>query len=836
MSRDGHFYLCLHGHFYQPPRENPWIEEIERQESAAPFPDWNERIHYECYLPNTKARVLDEKGLIVDIVNNFEKISFNIGPTLLAWIAAKHPETYERILDADRISRRLHGGHGNAIAQVYNHMIMPLANRRDKITQVRWGIRDFRRRFGREPESLWLPETACNEETLEVVCEFGLRYLILEPNQAEAFRPLGGGAWHDVSSGGIDPKRPYRCFLKKTPARFIDIFFYDGPISRAMGFGDLLFDSKRFLQRIESAKVESPEEDQLIHMATDGETHGHHKPFADRVLAYAMNVEALRRGFKVVNYGEYLQTHPPRFEVRLKEGENGEGTSWSCAHGVKRWKEHCGCRGGGPLEWTQHWRKSLRETFDWLREQLAARYEERASVFLRDVWEARNDYIDVVLERSEETLSPFLARHARHSLGGRERSLCLKLLEMQRFAMLMYTSCGWFFTDLSGIETLQVIEYAVRAAELARDTAPPGTPDMLFEELVERLGQVRGNSSELRDGRAIYEKQIKPRMLSVSQAAAAYAIQALVDDSLEPREDCELYGMRIRMLAYRKEAFGDLTLSLGRMRMISRATLEENELVFVAVHIGIYDFRCSLKAAGASGEFEEMERIFFEKLYGLQIMELLRKIDALFGEYYYALKDLPLRERVGVISILTRGIIEKISAAQEQLYDENRQMSEIYRSLNLPIPDQIRYAVEHTLTRRLKATLLEMARSRFDPKKAKALSRVLEDARALGVSVKKQEMAAVLALELERRTVRFAAEGSVEKETLAECMQIFKTGKKMQVEFEIRRSQEHLFFLLRLWALDPRKIPAGARALHREIEELLAELGLHAGLLKKVLA
>ena len=402
--------ICLHGHFYQPPRENPWIEEIEQQDSAAPFHDWNERIHFECYHPNSRARALDGKGRIADIVNNFERTSFNFGPTLLSWLQSKHPDTYQSILDADRLSRETHHGHGNAIAQVYNHMIMPLANLRDKRTQVRWGIEDFRHRFGRYPESVWLPETAVNEETLEVLVAEKVQFIILSPYQARAVRSLEGGAWEEVLGGRIDPREPYRYFLKNNPSLYIDIFFYDGPISRAVGFEGILFDAKHFMERLEGAIVDWGDRPQLIHIATDGETYGHHKAFGDRVLAYLTYMEIPRRGYRLVNYGEFLEENPPHREVRLIEGENDEGTAWSCAHGVTRWKDHCGCRGDGPANWTQHWRKPLRWALDWLRDELAQLYEKEGAKYLKDVWVARDDYIHVILDRSAASINDFFSR------------------------------------------------------------------------------------------------------------------------------------------------------------------------------------------------------------------------------------------------------------------------------------------------------------------------------------------------------------------------------------------------------------------------------------------
>ena len=826
MSRS--VFLTLHGHFYQPPRENPWLEEIETQESAAPYHDWNEKIHQECYQSNAKARVLDAKGVVVDIVNNFEKINFNFGPTLMSWLEAKHPGTYQRILEADRKSMARLQGHGNAIAQVYNHMIMPLASRRDKKTQVRWGIEDFRKRFGREPESLWLSETACNEETLEVLVEAGMKYLILAPHQAEAVRPLEGGEWQDVSTGTIDPKQPYRYFLKQSPDKFIDLFFYDGSISKDAGFGDLLFDAKRFMDRLESAQAKETEQPQLIHLAVDGETYGHHKAFGDRVLAYLLYKEAPRRGIEVTNYGAFLALKPPRFQVRLKEGQNGEGTSWSCAHGVQRWKENCGCRTGGPAEWNQNWRKPLRQALDWLREELAALYEREASSLLKDVWKAREAYIHVILDRSRENRDLFLSRWAVRPLNHEEKVRAFKFLEMQRHAMLMYTSCGWFFSELSGIETAQVLEYAARAAELAREL----TGHSLEEDFVSRLAEAKSNLAEFKDGRGVYEKRILPRRVSPRHIASFYAISAFVDDYYAGESEGKFYCYNIRVFHERKESFGGVSLSFGHLRISSQITLEEHDFVFAAVHTGLYDFRCSVKPFMSFEELEHMEKEFFDALPSMHLVELFRKMDDLFGEDYYALKDLPHHQRVKIISILTGGIIEKISAAYENLYDENKRMSEIYRTIHLPIPEEIHYAAEHTLSRRLESAVFELAANGFNPKKVAPLNRVIDNAKHFGVKLKKENAGRFLSVEFERRSQGFFK--GVEADKVQECLSIQKAARKINVELALSRPQEHLLFLLKAWE-EAGRLPEAVLQAAPAVLQLLGDLNIHPDGLKKLL-
>ncbi|MGH7248485.1 MAG: DUF3536 domain-containing protein, partial [Pseudomonadota bacterium] len=347
--------IIIHGHFYQPPRENPWTGALDREDGANPYHDWNERIHAECYRANAFARIFDGHGNIERIVNNYTNISFNFGPTLLTWLAATHPDTYERILEADRESARRHRGHGNAIAQGYNHAILPLCNERDRRTQVRWGIADFRYRFGRSPEALWMPETACNDATLATLIEAGMSYAILSPQQALRVRAIGNhdGEWHEVSNGSIDPRVPYRYFHRDGSGRSIALFFYDDPMARAIAFEGALASSQSLMGRLAKARGENGT---FVNVATDGESYGHHFHFGDRCLAYALEVEAASHDLRVTNYAEFLEDHPPRDEVEIKTGPDGEGTAWSCAHGVGRWYRDCGCSTGGQEGWNQAWR------------------------------------------------------------------------------------------------------------------------------------------------------------------------------------------------------------------------------------------------------------------------------------------------------------------------------------------------------------------------------------------------------------------------------------------------------------------------------------------------
>lgn len=478
--------LVVHGHFYQPPRENPWTGEVEREPTAAPYHDWNERIHAECYAPNAAA-------------NNYARISFNFGPTLLSWLERHHPDTYHQIIAADRESISGRGGHGNAIAQAYGHAILPLCNERDRLTQVLWGVADFRFRFGREPEALWLPETAANNATLALLIEQGLRYVILAPEQAKRVRSTtdsdGNVHWIDVSGGKVDTTRPYRFEHPDDAHRSIAVFFYDGPLARAIAFEKALTSSRGLVERF----VHAAQRGDLVNVATDGETYGHHFKFGDLGLAHALGVDAKQAGFSITNYGEYLDHHPPELAVEIDNGLAGEGSSWSCAHGVDRWTRDCGCHTGGEAGWNQAWRDPLRVALNFLRDDAALKFETSGGELLRDPWAARNDYISVLLNPGPAR-EEFWARHVVRPLSETEQVRAFKLLEMQRSALLMFTSCGWFFSDLAGIETIQVLRYAARALDLQNQLGF-AAPRKQFLEL---LAQATSNRADRGNGADIF--------------------------------------------------------------------------------------------------------------------------------------------------------------------------------------------------------------------------------------------------------------------------------------------------------------------------------------------
>lgn len=490
-------YICIHGHFYQPPRENPFTGKVPDQPTAAPYPNWNVRITEECYRANAHARILDKNGEPARELNNYEWISFDFGPTLLSWLEDNAPDTYQEILEADRRSVARFGGHGSAMAHSYNHTILPLSTSRDKRTQVRWGIADFEHRFGRRPEGMWLPETAVDFETLEILASEGIQFTVLSPYQAGAVKGADGD-WMDVAGGGIDPRHPYRAELGG--GRSIAVFFYNGPLSQEIAFNGVLEDGKLLAKRLGEALGEPESGALLSHVATDGETYGHHHRFGEMALATAIVEVDSDASVTLTNYGEFLSLHPAEAEVKILED-----SSWSCAHGVERWRADCGCSTGANSEWGQAWRKPLREALDWLRDELAWRFEQAAGELLDDPWKARDDYIELLLGGGEDE---FLERHGAGGLSSEQQQRALDLLEIQHRAMLMYTSCGWFFDDLGRIEAILVLRHAGRVISLSRK-ALRVDPEPGFLQM---LDEARSNDG-VRTGRDIYEAEVSPFML-----------------------------------------------------------------------------------------------------------------------------------------------------------------------------------------------------------------------------------------------------------------------------------------------------------------------------------
>lgn len=749
-------FLCIHGHFYQPPRENPWLEAIETQDSAAPYHDWNQRINAECYANNASSRILDESLRIVDIVSNYAKISFDMGPTLLQWMEKHAPETYAAILDADKLSISWRSGHGAAMAQGYNHMIMPLATPRDKKTQILWGLRDFSHRFGRDPKGMWLPETAVDLETLDLMASMGVTYTILEPHQARRVRKMGSKEWEDVSGARIDPKKPYVCNLPSGGK--IAIFFYDGPISRAVAFEKLLNSGLEFAKRLMGGFSES-DENQLMHIATDGESYGHHHRFGEMALSYALNHIETKGLARVTNYGEFLELNPPRHEVEIFEN-----TSWSCAHGVERWKGDCGCNTGANPRWNQKWRAPLREALDRLRDDLASEYEKAAKKFFKDPWAARDDYIGVILDRSEKNVSNFLQKHTVKNLERSKRVTALKLLELQRHSMLMYTSCGWFFDDISGIETVQILQYAGRAIQLAREVLGVNHEPAF----VAALEAAKSNLPMYGNGARIYEKFVKATMLDLQKVAAHYAISSLFEDY---DEITPIYCYNIKRQDYKKIQAGKSVLLTGRCLITSVITGESGKISFTVLHLGNHDFNCGVRRFVGNKAYREMT----EELHGSfergAFADVVRLFDTHYGTHSYSLRDLFRDEQRTVLETLLAETLESFEASYRRMFADNRIFMGFLKEAGIPIPQAFLTAAEFILNLDLKRQIL----NEFDPE---VIEYILGEVETWSVSLDKKDLEFALRGSLDAR-MQMLYDKASNIEALVEMDQTIETALAM---------------------------------------------------------
>jgi alpha-amylase/alpha-mannosidase (GH57 family) len=715
-------YLCLHGHFYQPPRENPWLETIEQQDSAYPYHDWNERINAESYGPNAEARILDSRDRITKIVNNYARISFNFGPTLLEWMREHARETYDAVLEADRLSHSRYG-HGSALAQAYSHLIMPLANARDRRTQVVWGIRDFKARFGRFPEGMWLPETAADLATLEDLAAEGIAFTILAPNQAARVRRIGSRDWQDVSGGRIDTRRAY---VQRLPSGAeITIFFYDGPTSRAVAFEGLLRNGEVFAQRVLSV-VQDGGEPQLASIATDGETYGHHHRHGEMALAYMLEYVEQRQLASLTNYAAFLDAHPPAWEVEIEEN-----TSWSCAHGVERWRSDCGCFTGGMENWHQRWRAPLRDALDWLRDQVSPLFEAASAELLPDPWAARNDYIDVLLDRRRNTI-PFLAKHARGKLTQDEVVTVLELMELQRHAMLMYTSCGWFFNEVSGIETVQVLQYAGRVVQLAEKLSGKS----LEEGFLQRLELAESNLPESLNGRQIYMHQVVPARVDLLAVASHYAVSSLFD-GMQPER--RVYSYQVELEQGDRRQSGETVLLVGRARVTSEITRESDVVTFAVLHFGSHNLTGGIRRFAGEDEFRALRDELLRAFSTADIAAVVRLL-ANFPEYTFSLKSLFGDRQRAILYRVLESSLADAERAYRRLYEDNASLMRFLIAQDLPLPRAFRVAAEFVLNLDLRSALtggsveLDRARSLLDEAEA---TRIQLDREGLGYVVER---------------------------------------------------------------------------------------------------
>ncbi len=672
-------FVCIHGHFYQPPRENAWLEVIEVQDSAHPYHDWNERISAECYAPNAASRIL-ENGVIKNIVNNYSRISFNFGPTLLSWLEEYDRETYGAILEADKESAKTFGGHGSAMAQVYNHMIMPLANRSDKETQIIWGIRDFEYRFNRKPEGMWLAETAVDIETLELLAEHDIKFTVLAPSQAKAFRKIGEEKWHDTANNGIDTRQHY---VAKLPSgNSIILFFYDGEIAQGVAFNGLLNDGQKFAQTLIGSFNNNNQSPQILNIATDGETYGHHHKHGDMALAFCLDFIDILEGVRITNYAQYISLHEPEFEVQIHES-----SSWSCVHGIERWSDNCGCNSGGRPQWNQLWRKPLREALDWLRNECSAAYEMVATEVLKDPQKARNEYVSVILNRNDESVKKFLKDHCLKLVN---KSKVLRMMEIQRNAMLMYTSCGWFFDEVSGIETVQILQYACRAIQLHFQTSGVN----LEEEFTQRLEQVPSNIPSLENAKNVYIRYVLPSKTNLQRVGMHYAVASLFE---EDPENFPIFNYTTSNdLFIRKEA-GEQRLVLGITKVKSNVTRSEKRFSFAAVYMGKHNIIGNISLDLENDRFTEMHDTILKAFDDGRLGDVIGVMQTYFGPEKYTLWQLFKDEKRKVLDMITNQSMNELETSLRRVYNRDYPLVNALSNNDIPIPRAYTTTFEYIL-------------------------------------------------------------------------------------------------------------------------------------------
>ena len=773
-KKNNDVFLTIHGHFYQPPRENPWLEAIELQDSANPFHDWNERINCECYNPNSVSKIVDSRNKILDVVNNYRYISFNFGPTLLSWMEKYAPHTYERIIKADIDSKAEHSGHGNAMAQVYNHIIMPLANEHDKETQIKWGIYDFEYRFGRKPEGIWLAETAVDDDTLRLCEANGIKFVVLSPYQAQSVKEQGTSEWQDVSWGNIDPARAYKYDIKSAKGKSIALFFYDGAISRSVAFDELLKDGNKFIKRLKEGVSNLRNYSQLINIATDGESYGHHTKFGDMALAYIVKIKAESEGFKITNYAEYLAKHAVECEVDIKQA-----SSWSCFHGVGRWREDCGCSTGGHPGWNQKWRKPLRDALDYLRDELVKIFEKEGQKYFEDIWQARNNYVSVIIDRSRLNVDNFQKENFLPDLSDEDKVKAMELLEIQRQALLMYTSCGWFFSEISGIETVQIMKYAARAMQLASRFSGKN----LEHKFLEILAEAKSNLPEFGTGKDVFEKFVRPSIVSMRQVACLWAISSLYQD-FEDEEN--VYCYVVDRKDYQQIQHGTSTLVMGHIEIVSRITFQKSNLVFALVRYADGDFHCAIKEYSDEDDYLTLKQHLTKTFLLNPITEIIRALDEIFGKEYFTLKDIFIEERRKILQILLQGKMSKFAQTYQELYNEGKGSIQQMQNLGVAIPEEFKIAAKYALSKKFNDIIVGVDGD-VDLADIQIIESINLEARALDIKLDKTPSNKIFAKKIEQNISRLAYSLEIQQAELIN--ELFDVIEKMDLEIDISEAQ-----------------------------------------------
>jgi alpha-amylase/alpha-mannosidase (GH57 family) len=773
-------FVCIHGHFYQPPRENPWLETVETQDTAAPYHDWNERICAECYATNGAARIVNNKNQITRIVNNYARMSFNYGPTLLSWLAENAQRTYRMILDGERRSRKSYKGHSSAMAQVYNHIILPLANRRDRITQIRWGIADYQHRYGTPPEGMWLAETAADNESLELLAQHGIKFTVLAPHQCKRIRALKDGAnWTDTPGASVDTTHPY--LVRFDTGVSIAVFFYDGPASRAIAFEGLLNSGESLAARLKGGFKDNAQP-QLVHVATDGESYGHHHKYGEMALAYALRLLEEDKTVKLTNYGSYLEQFPPEYEAEIVEN-----TSWSCVHGVERWRSDCGCN-GGKQGYNQAWRAPLRKALDELRDALDPQTEQEGGKLFKDVWAARDGYIEVVLDRSPQAVEQFFRKHQLRVLTALERVRGMELMEMQRHTQLMYTSCGWFFDDISGIETVQVIAYAARVLQLAKNIFGEAAA-ALEPAFLARMAGARSNVAAAGDGAKIYKEQVSSRELNLEQVAAHYAISSIFSSFAE---ETDLFCFRVWRDSYEAYSSGRGRLALGRVKIVSAITGKQQSFSFAVLHFGDQNITAAVKAyepedAAAFDAFASQAAGHVQQG---NFPEAIRQVDSYFGHMGYSLTSLFTDEQRRIVQIILNSTLADIEKSLTTIYEEHASLLHYLSQSGLPKPPALTLAAGFAINAGLRRAL------ESDPTDQAKLRSFLALAKANQVPLETATLSYIADQRMKRAMVGLQM-SSGSRETLDRALALARTLVELPFKLNLWQAQNIWYEILR---------------------------------------
>jgi alpha-amylase/alpha-mannosidase (GH57 family) len=780
----GKRFICIHGHFYQPPRENPWLETVETQDSAAPYHDWNERVCAECYATNGAARIVSAQNKIIRIVNNYARINYDFGPTLMSWLKENASRTYRMILDGERRSRKSFGGHSSAMAQVYNHLIMPLANSRDRETQIRWGIADYIHHFGTAPEGMWLSETAADAGSLEAMAMNGIKFTVLAPHQCKRIRPLKEGAeWTDTAGASVDTSRAYVVRFKSGAS--IAVFFYDGPASRAIAFEGLLNSGDAYASRLKAGFRDTAAA-QLEHVATDGESYGHHHKYGEMALAYTLKLIEQDKNVKLTNYGQFLAQFPPEVEAEIVDN-----TSWSCVHGVERWRSDCGCN-GGRAGWNQAWRAPLRKAFDELRDAVAPLTELEGLKLFKDVWAARDAYIQVVLDRSDETVEQFFRAQQSHALTPEERVRALELMEMQRHTQLMYTSCGWFFDDISGIETVQVIAYGARTLQLAQRIFGDGAA-ALEPAFVARLAEARSNVASAGDGARIFKSSVAALELGLEQVAAHYAISSVFSSF---GDETDLYCYHVRRISHDLYTSGRVRLALGRAHVASAITGEQQDFSFAVLHFGDQNITAAVKPYREpdAADFEAFAAQAAEQVQSAVFPELIRLLDRYYGRVDYSLTSLFRDDQRRIMQLILNSTLWDIENSLTTIYEDHANLLHYLSQTGLPKPRSLAlaagFAINAGLRRALEGDPIDQAQLRSFLQLAKADQVELETAMLSYIADQRMKRA-MIELQMSSGSFEILERALVMAHVIVELPFELNLWQAQNIWYEILRTANH---------------------------------------------